>query len=301
MPEENKSLRLLRLVIFLIGSYSRTKKECTDFLGIRDSSFYSYCNDIKCLGFDLHQKEGKYWIEANEGRTRFLANLLHFSEEEAYILSRTIDTLDESNQHALKLKQKLVAFLNQDKALEAYLKKDKPELVQILNKSIRNRHQVLLRNYASGNSQTVRDRYVEAFEFKNDFNLVWAYDLERKMNLQFKICRMETVEDTGIKWEYAHLHESNPVDVFRNTGKLDKLVELELNLRAFNLMIEEYPLSEKHITPDGNNRFVFKAPVARYEGPGRFVLGIADDTIPKGDQAFIAYLREKVKKYEKFF
>lgn len=298
MPHDNKSFRLLRLLFFLSGSYPKTRKECTGFLDIRDSAFFNYCNEIKNIGFSLLQKEGKYWVEANDKPTQMLANLLHFSEEEAYILAKSIDGIEGHTIPAIRLKQKLVAFLNHDKAVEAYLKKEKPEIVLVLNKTIKNKKQVLLVNYASGNSQTVRDRRVEPFEFKDDFNLVWAFDIDIKKNRQFKICRIEDVYQTPFDWEFERLHQSSPVDVFHNTGELNKQVEFELNLRAHNLLAEEYPLAEKFITEVSTNRFLFNAPVAKYEGPGRFVLGIAEDIRLVGDEGFLDFVKEKIKKWQ---
>ncbi len=300
MPHDNKSFRLLRLLFFLSGSYPKTRKECTEFLDIRDSTFYNYCNEIKNIGFNLLQKDGKYWVEAESKPTQMLANLLHFTEEEAYILARSIDSIEGYSIPANRLKQKLVAFLNHDKAVEAYLKKEKPEMVFMLNKAIKNKKQVLLVNYASGNSQTVRNRRVEPFEFKDDFNLVWAFDTDEMKNRQFKICRMDDVQETPFQWEYERLHHSDPVDVFRNTGELNKLVEFELNLRARNLLLEEYPLSEKFITETATNRFLFNAPVAKYEGPGRFVLGIAEDIRLMGDEGFLEFVKEKITKCQHF-
>lgn len=301
MPHDNKSFRLLRLLFFLSGSYPKTRKECTDFLDIRDSAFFNYCNEIKNIGFNLLQKEGKYWVEAEDKPTQMLANLLHFSEEEAYILAKSIDAIEGHTIPARRLKQKLVAFLNLDKAVEAYLKKEKQEMVSELNNAIRNKKQVLLVNYASGNSQTVRNRRVEPFEFKDDFNLVWAFDIDIKKNRQFKICRIEDVYQTPFSWEFERLHHSEPVDVFRNTGELNKHVEFELNLRARNLLTEEYPLAEKYITEVASNRFLFNAPVAKYEGPGRFVLGVAEDIRLIGNEGFVSFLKEKISFYSFIF
>lgn len=300
MPHDNKSFRLLRLLFFLSGSYPKTRKECTDLLDIRDSAFYNYCNEIKNIGFNLLQKDGKYWVEADNKPTQMLANLLHFTEEEAYILARSIDTIEGHTIPANRLKQKLVAFLNHDKAVEAYLKKEKPEMVLELNSAIRNKKQVLLVNYASGNSQTVRNRRVEPFEFKDDFNLVWAFDIDIKLNRQFKICRIEDVYQTPFDWEFERLHHSKSVDVFRNTGELNKQVEFELNLRARNLLVEEYPLAGKCISEIAPNRFLFKAPVAKYEGPGRFVLGVAEDIRLVGDGEFLDFVKEKIAKCQHF-
>ena len=300
MPTETKSHRILRLILFLSNSYPKTKEECIVFLAIKSSAFYNYCNLLKDIGFDLYQKEGKYWLDYQEKDHQVIGNLLHFDEEEAYLLSRSIDFLEEKLGCAAKLKQKLVSFLNHDKAIEAYIHKEKSAIVQALRKAQQNKKRILLINYASGNSQTVKNRMVEPFEFKDDFNLVWAFDVELLRNRQFKICRIEDVHETPFSWENERLHRSLPVDVFRNTGELNKHVEFRLNIRAKNLLIEEYPLAEKYLAAIVRNQFVFKSPVAKYEGPGRFVLGIAEDIQLIGDDGFKEFIQTKITRCQHF-
>lgn len=301
MPNETKTHRILRFILFLSGSYPKTKEECITFLEIKSSAFYTYCNLLKDTGFDLQQKEGKYRIEYQDNENHILSDLLHFTDEEAYLLSCCIDALEEKPRGAIKLKQKLVSFLNQDKAIEAYIHKEKSAIVQALRIAQQSKKQILLINYASGNSQTVRNRMVEPFEFKDDFNLVWAFDTGLKKNRQFKICRIEDISESPFPWEHERLHRSLPVDIFRNTGELDKQIEFQLNLRAKNLLTEEYPLSAKYITQIGPNQFVFKTFVAKYEGPGRFVLGISEDIQLIGDEGFLTFLQLKIKSYSFFF
>jgi len=300
MPFNTKTHRILRLILFLSNSYQKTKDECCTFLGIKDSAFYNYCNVLKETGFDLCQKDGKYWIDYQDKDHQVLRNVFHFSEEESYLLSQTINCLDGKPGCSAKLKQKLSSFLNQDKALEAYIHKEKSAIVQSLRKAWQEKKQILLINYASGNSQTVKNRMVEPFEFKDDFNLIWAFDTTLKQNRQFKICRIEDVRETLLPWEYQKSHRSKPVDIFRNTGDLDKQVRFGLTLRAKNLLIEEYPLSERFLTKINNKLFEFKAPVAKYEGPGRFVMGLAEDIQLVGDEGFLKFLKQKINKCKHF-
>jgi proteasome accessory factor C len=296
MLNNTKTHRLLRLIMYLSNSYPKTKEDCISFLGIGDTAFYSYCNVLKDTGFDLHQKDGKYWIDYPDQDFQVLRNVLHFSEEETYLLSRSIDKIEEKQVCATRLKQKLASFLNQDKTIETYIRKEKSEIVQSLRKAQQQKKQILLINYASGNSQTVKNRMVEPFEFKDDFNLIWAFDTELKQNRQFKICRIEDIRETLLPCEYERSHRSKPVDIFRNTGDLNKQIELRLNLKAKNLIIEEYPLSERFLSKINSNLFLLKAPVAKYEGPGRFVLGLAEDINLMGDEGFRNYLKIKINK-----
>lgn len=302
MPTDTKTHRILRLILFLSNSYPKTKEDCNSFLGIRDSAFYNYRNILVDTGFDLRQKDGKYWIEYPDQDFQVLKNVLHFSEEETYLLARSIDSLEENQECTTRLKQKLVSFLNQDKVVEAYIHKEKSVVVHALRKAQQGKNQILLINYASGNSQTVKNRMVEPFEFKDDFNLVWAFDTALKQNRQFKICRIEDVRETVLAWEYERSHQSKPVDIFRNTGDLNKPIELILNLKARNLLIEEYPLSERFLRKISTNKFLLKTPVAKYEGPARFVLGLADDIQLIGDVGFLDFVQTKIKnlKYSLF-
>lgn len=294
MPSETKTHRFLRLILFLSNSYPKTKEECISFLGIKDSAFYNYRNVLLDTGFDVRQKDGKYRIEYPDQDYQVLRNVLHFSEEDTYLLARCLDMLNENIASSNRLKQKLTAFLNQDKAIEAYIHKEKSAIVQALRKAQKEKKQILLINYASGNSQTVKNRLVEPFEFKDDFNLVWAYDTAIKQNRQFKICRIEDIRESLLPWEYERQHRSKPVDLFRNTGDLNKKVECSLSLRARNLLIEEYPLAERFLSPAGKNKFVLNAPVAKYEGPARFVMGLPEDVQVSGDEGFLEYLKIKL-------
>lgn len=300
MSTDTKTHRIIRFILFLSNSYPKSKDECITFLGIGDTAFYSYCNTLKQTGFDLRQKDGKYWLEYPDQDFQVLRNVFHFSEEEAYLLSRSIDAIEEKHTVAARLKQKLTAFLNQDKTIENYILKEKSDIVRSLRKAQQQRKQILLINYASGNSQTVRNRMVEPFEFKDDFNLIWAFDTLLKQNRQFKICRIEDVQETLITWENERSHHSKPVDVFRNTGDLNKRIEFIMNLKARNLLIEEYPLSERYLEKLGSNQFRLNIQVAKYEGPGRFVLGLIEDIKVIGDEGFLDYLKAKINKFQIF-
>ena len=296
MSDNTKTHRILRLILYLSNAYPRTKEECKEFLGIRDTAFYSYCNLLKGTGFNLRQKEGKYWIDTSLPDSRVLLNVLHFSEEELFLLSRCIDVLDVGSGVSSVLRKKLVSFLNQDKMIEKYISSHKPEKTSALHKAIKDKRQVLLMNYYSGNSETVRNRLVEPFEFKDDFNLVWAFDVELKQNRQFKISRIENVVETPLAWEYHHLHRAKPVDIFRNTGDLNKEIEIIVNIRARNLLIEEYPLAERYLEMIKGNRFRLKVMVAKYEGPGRFVMGLFENIEVIGGEGFRNFLMMKKEK-----
>lgn len=294
MPIETKTHRILRLILFLSNAYPKSKEECKEYLGIRDSAFYNYRNTLLDTGFDVQQKEGRYWIQYPEQDDhQILKNVLHFSEEESYLLSKAIDLLEERPVSSKRLKQKLTSFLNQDKVVERYIEKEKSALVSLLHRARRDKKQVLLLKYKSGNSLTVKNRLVEPFEFNDGFNLFWAFDTGLNQNRQFKLCRLEDIEETSLDWEHERSHRTKPVDIFRNTGDLDKVIEIDMNLKARNLITEEYPLSERYISGIGPNSYTLKVKVSKYEGPGRFVMGLWEDVKIVGDSGFKEFLKKK--------
>lgn len=102
-------------------------------------------------------------------------------------------------------------------------------------------------------------------------------------------------------WEHKRFHHSKPVDIFRNTGDLNRKVEFIMNLKARNLLFEEYPLSGRFIYKIKLNQFILKAPVAKYEGPARFVLGLMDDIHIIGDNGFTEFVKGKIKNFQDLF
>ncbi|MGV8138516.1 MAG: hypothetical protein AB2L20_25210 [Mangrovibacterium sp.] len=121
MANQTKVQRFFRLISFLSSGYPKTKDECITLLGIKDSAFYNYRNTLLESGFDVRQKDGQYWIDYPDQGYQALQNVLHFSEEECYLLGKYIDMLNENVDTANRLKHKLTVFFNQNKAIKSPL------------------------------------------------------------------------------------------------------------------------------------------------------------------------------------
>jgi predicted DNA-binding transcriptional regulator YafY len=140
-----------------------------------------------------------------------------------------------------------------------------------------NKQQVVLGNYSSAHSKTIRNRVVEPFAFTTNYIQLWAYDVEEKKNKQFKIIRIENVELLPQMWQHAAKHEKGFMDIFRISSFEQLPVKLKLNLRAASLLMEEYPLSEQYLTKVDDNEWILESKVASYEGIGRFIMGLLQD------------------------
>ena len=54
-------------------------------------------------------------------------------------------------------------------------------------------------------------------------------------------------------------------------------VKLRLGHLSYNLLMEEYPLSEKYISQIDDNHWLLDTKVANLQGIGRFTIGLLDD------------------------
>ena len=70
-------------------------------------------------------------------------------------------------------------------------------------------------------------------------------------------------------------------------------MKLRLGRLSHDLLLEEYPLSARSITPDGDDRWIFETDVVSYVGIGRFVIGLSDDIDVLSDDGLKDYLKSK--------
>ena len=113
----------------------------------------------------------------------------------------------------------------------------------------------------------------------------------------FKLSRIGSVEVTDKDWAFEGEHNVGMMDIFRITSFEQIPIKLKLGLMAAALLVEEYPLGEKYLSPalEDDKHFILDIKVCGYEGVGRFVMGLLDDIeILEGD-GLKEFLRERMK------
>lgn len=286
---------LLKLLVILTGNRSYSLAELAQRFERSERTIYRFISSFRTAGFVIECNNGLYKIPKLEKPFRSLSELLHFSEEEAWILTRAIHSIDDNNLLKTNLINKLYSLYNFDRVAETIVKKENIESVHNLLMAIRQKKQVLLRQYRSSHGQIIRDRLVEPFNFTTNYTFVWAFDPESHTSKLFRVSRIGEVQILPHDFRHESLHCELPVDVFRISSPEQYTVKLILSLRAYNLLIEEYPLAEKYITFLPDNQCQFTAPVCGFEGVGRFVLGLADEIQIIEPELFKQYLTEKIK------
>lgn len=289
-------LKLLRLLMLLSGNRRYTLAELMEKFDQSDRTIYRHLEEIENAGFVLNRANGTYQLQTDNDAVKSLRKLLHFSEEEAYVLYKTISLLEGTSPIKDRLAGKLNALYD-FRALSLLPGKNTHEAVNRLGEAIREDQQVLLRAYRSGNSDTITDRTVEPFDFLGDYSGVWCYDPESDSSKHFKIARIETVEVLPSLRVHHSMHTIPFTDAFRMSApKAVATITATLTLKAYNLLLEEYPLAETHVLAvDGH--FNLNIPVADFNGIGRFALGLPGEVKVTGPAEFIGFLKERVKTF----
>ncbi len=289
--DQPKIERLLRLMHLMSGNKYYTIQELQDTLGMSERTIYRYIDTFKAAGFAVEKVRSNVYRLVNLKRPYpDLSKIVYFSEEEAYIVNRLIDSLDNTNALKQGLHRKLAAIYDATSIADYVDKKSNSANIQALADAAKGKKMAILKNYESSHSGDIRDRKVEPFAFTTNYLDVWCYDPEDGMNKRFKIARIDEVEILDEPWMAESEHSSSEIDVFRMSGPDRYHVRLQLSLQAKNLMLEEYPLAEKNIRKNGDV-YLFDADVCALQGVGRFVLGLASDiAILEGDE-----LREYIR------
>ncbi len=275
--DQPKVDRILRVMKMLTGNNTYTISDIASRIDTSDRTVYRYIDTFREAGF-IVKKEGEiYRLDKNSPHFKDINNLLHFSDEEAYILKSAIESIDETNVIKQNLKKKLYTLYDYKIMAESVVHGKTAIHVTAIVQAITEKKQVILKNYSSANSKDIRDRIIEPFAFTTNYIQIWAYDTESNTCKLFKTTRIAHVELLETTWQHESQHEQGFIDVFRMSSSERTMVRLKLSLRAASLLVEEYPLAEKQLHKLSDTIWVLETEVASLDGVGRFVMGLIDE------------------------
>ncbi len=294
--DQPKIDRLLRILKMLTGNTSANISQLAQRLGISERSVYRYIDTFREAGFVIRKKGDIFRIDKSSPYFRDLSQLIHFTEEEAYILKSAIESIDENNLIKQNLKKKLYTVYNYKILAETIVKGKNAVNVNRLVDAIGEERQVILRNYSSAHTHVIRDRLVEPFAFTTNYIQVWAWESESQHNKLFKLSRIGEVQILDEPWKDKPRHEAGFIDIFRIHSHKLLPVKLKLGLRAATLLTEEYPLAEREHKKISDNEWILRTMVCNYDGVGRFVAGLADDVEILEPEDFRLFMKEKLSR-----
>ncbi len=295
--DQPKIERLLRLMKLLTANTTYTVDQLAERLDMSRRTIYRYIDTFREAGFVIKKSGDCIRLDKESPHFKDISQLVHFTEEEAIILKRAIESVDDTNILKQNLKRKLYSIYDNKILADTVVKGPVAGNVHSLIEAIENRKQVILRGYRSANSNRVSDRVVEPFSFTTNYINVWCYDPESDSCKSFKTERIERVEILPTSYMHSEKHQESFSDIFRMSGNNPFRIKLELGVMAYNLIMEEYPLSERYITKLKDERWLLDTEVAGCSGVGRFVIGLLDDVrIIEGDK-LKRYISDYAHKY----
>ena len=298
--DQPKVERLLRLMKLLTGNVEYSVDDIAERLDMSRRTIYRYIDTFRDAGFVIKKRGGCIRLDKESPHFKDISQLIHFTEEEAVILRRAIESIDDTNLLKQNLKRKLYSVYDSGTLADTIVKGRNAGNVHSLIEAIEQKKQVVLHSYQSSNS--IRDRRVEPFAFTTNYVNVWCYDTESNSCKIFKTARIGSVEVTTNEWQYTAEHKEGFMDIFRMIAQPNApLIHIKISLGrlAHNLLLEEYPLSEKHISQIDNSHWMLETDVANLQGIGRFVIGLLDDIEIIESTELKEYITTYINKYLK--
>jgi predicted DNA-binding transcriptional regulator YafY len=263
-------------------------------LDITERSVYRYLDLMSEIGFDIQKdKNNKYSISIDDdGADEY------FTLEEATLIKELL--LSTAKNSALKDGILKKIFVKSEIDLEAnhIINANNSRLVAQLNKAIEQKKQVELQRYFSANSNNISNRIIEPIKFTNNYQMLCAYEIASNKNKFFSIERIGSVMVTDKNFEHVEAHRFEEPDAFGfvNIDDQKLKVDLLLNLRAYVILKQEYPMVVPYIKIDNKNKtYRLTIEVNNLKPITRFVLGFLDEITVLGSADFIAHLRTFVE------
>lgn len=290
-PKLERLLRIMQLMTDQKRRYSI--EELSELLDISTRSIYRYIDTFESVGFIIKRSDNKVWLAKESKHFRTIAELVYFTEEEAYIIKRAVESLDLSNPVLNGIKRKLYSLYDFGRIADIQVNKNLSRNANSIMDAIAAERQIIFKNYSSSHSGNVSDRLVEPIQFGINMIDVFCYEPSSGKCKTFKVHRISEVLVTETEWQFKEHHKVILTDSFRLTGTELYPVKLRLSLIAANLLKEEYPGTEDKIEQINNNEYIYTDNVCSFEGVGRFVLGLCNEIEILESREFLNFIKNK--------
>lgn len=255
--------------------YAYTKKQLATKYSVSPDTIRNDFEAIRNAGFVLDLDEKYRYAFLEDHAYKELKSLLHFSEDDQILLEEAINHISPNTKQGERLKRKLGSIYDYYQLGNRYLRKPYLTKIDILLQAEKAEKRVILEEYPSSYSGTIRDRYVEPFHCATADDMLHAFDVEQKSLRHYRISRIKRVKLLDEGWEFQKQHLVLPTDPFRIVDAKQVFVHLRMGVGARNELMERYPLTQGSIM-DGaeEGTFDFQAKVNhKFIGLTNFILG----------------------------
>jgi hypothetical protein len=286
----------LDVIKAIAGDESLPATAVAEILGTSTRNAYYVLKALGEYGFIVNHQYGGYNIDADSPFFQNIREAVNFNADQVNYLYRLLLRQNTEDPMVGGILAKFQRYYH------LYLRpKDKKSFepyknFQLLKRAIEQHKSVILHDYASSNSLSVKDRYVEPFMFLGDGADIRAYEPSSEKNKTYKLSRIKTVEVLNKPWIYADKHKDAFTDMFLYSGEVRHHIRLLFDVSAYNFMQEEYPHARKYLRQQNDTHWFFETDIANYEGIGRFILGLNEHIEVQEDEGLKAYLKEKIRR-----
>lgn len=293
MNEYARILRVLKLISSLRSESGVDKKK---FARENSVTLRSVDRYIKMLSEDLNmpiQKvNGRFKTMIEKNRNFNHSDYSVFTITEVDLIREALE--NAQNTQTKSIIQKLYALSDLETISNDFGLFNYNHNLLLIKKAMKEQKQIVLKEYASANSSSVKDRLVEPIKFGLFSKNILALDTEDLICKHFKIERISSVEISNTSFQFSNLHTEQEVDDFGMSSEHSYKIKLKLNIRAANLLKEEYPSSAKNINEDN----VYQAEVKSLEAVGRFCLGFLGEVQVLEGTELQQYIHSKIAQYK---
>ena len=300
--------RFGRLILLLVQQPFRyKKKQIADKLDVSISTIDRDFTALANIGLEtVYNEKYRYGFMQDRAYDE-LKNLLHFTTEEQAFLVEAIDKqtrFDEKIKMAKRIKRKLNSLYDFRKLNLDILREPHLQMINQLEKAKNEHQQIILKNYYSSNSNSVRNRLVEPLRVSPFDDMVFAYDVEKEKISYFRMTRIGGIEELNKPAIFKGSLNLGDADPFYIVSEDKIQVRLEFGVAAYNELILRFPLAKRHIkTYASGDRFEFQCEVNdKFYGISNFILNMHHDLVIVHEPVeLLEHLQEKLKKMQVFF
>jgi predicted DNA-binding transcriptional regulator YafY len=293
--EQQKILRIFKLINLLRSNIGKPVHKLAKTLGTDTRTIYRYFKLLEALGFDLIKEHSKFKIvDRIENPDEY--NFGTFSEEEISFVANLIKKQPKKNLLKDSILQKITIRSDFQQSINQLFNANLGRFVDLLVDAIKNKQQVILKDYYSPSSDSILDRLVEPVSFSKNFDSIHAYEIESQMMKVFKIERIGDVQLTTSNFGFTEKHEHLEQGLFGFSGKNNFHIHLSLSKRAYQLMMEEYPDAKPYIQTRNRKQYFFEGDIPQLPGIARFILGLPGEIQVIEGKELKEYLQSQIKK-----
>lgn len=298
--EQQKILRVFKLINLLRANVGKPVNRLAEALGTDKRTIYRYFNLLEELGFTIEKEFGKFKIteRVEQDVQAFYGT---FTDDEAAYLMDLLNKTGKKNLLKTAIMDKVRFRSDFQQSVSQLFNAHLGVFVETIGQAIKDKRQVLLKDYYSLSSDSVSDRLVEPVVFTHNFDAVYAFEVSSKEMKIFKMERVSAVKLTDDSFAYEALHAPLEQGLFGFTGKDQFFVKLRLSKKAYQLLMEEHPEAKPFTYIKERNHYYFEREVPELPGIARFILGLPGEIqVERGDE-LKAYLEGHLKKAENMF